>query len=157
MERFIDDFAQPEFISDNQSFFDDYIDLRIQGYDPREAFMRVFGSDYYPSPEMGYKRTSDIEASDYYRTTFNEKLRAANPDDLWNVKTSIHEMLSIVRSFMVKDSVRLNAIKELNVLCAITIVDEKGNTKAGRSLADFYASEAAKTDTPATPSPTKPA
>ncbi|WP_217478297.1 hypothetical protein, partial [Staphylococcus aureus] len=62
--------------------------------------------------------------------------------DLWNPKTALHELLQMVRDPTVKDSSRLSAIKELNVLAEITFVDESGKTRVGRGLADFYASEA---------------
>ncbi|XAO36781.1 hypothetical protein WP1_142 [Pseudomonas phage WP1] len=52
------------------------------------------------------------------------------------------ELLQVVRDPTVKDSSRLPAIKELNVLAEITFVDEPGRTRVGRGLAGFYASEA---------------
>lgn len=141
MERLVDEFAEPEFIQINLPFFERFVELRVHGYSSRIAFIRAFGADNYgESPQAGYRRTQDIESSEWYGAAFELKLKELKANDLWNEKESIHQLLSIVRSEMVKDSVRLNAVKELNVLCGITIIDENGKTKAGRSLDDFYRS-----------------
>lgn len=151
MERLVDSFAEPEFIELNLPFFERFVELRAHGYSSRIAFIRAFGADNYgQSPQEGYRRTQDIESSDWYGAAFELKLKELKANDLWNEKESIHQLLSIVRSEMAKDSVRLNAVKELNVLCGITIVDENGKTKAGRSLDDFYRQQAKPADGPKT-------
>lgn len=150
MQRLVDEFAEPEFIKINLPFFERFVELRAHGYSSRTAFIRSFGADNYgESPQAGYQRTQDIESSEWYCAAFELKLKELKANDLWNEKESIHQLLSIVRSEMAKDSVRLNAVKELNVLCGITIIDENGKTKAGRSLDDFYRSRTESSPTPA--------
>ncbi len=155
MERFLDDFAQPDFIAVNEPFFDRYVDLRVHGYSSRTSFIKVFGLDHYPDPQQGYRRTSDIEETDWYRAAFEARLKTVTVAELWHTKSSIHELLAIVREDATRDSTRLNAIKELNVLVGITVVDENGKTKAGRTLADFYA-ENGKSKVPGKPAPADP-
>jgi hypothetical protein len=165
MNHTTDEFADSEFIDLNRPFFERYVDLRVRGYGSRAAFIRVFGVDNYGNPQEGYRRTQDIEETEWYRSNFELRLKEIKDSELWNVKTSIHELLSILRGDLVKDSVRLNAIKELNVMGGITIVDENGKTKAGRSLDDFYRQQAtpsaptqpAETPAPATEAPDSPA
>jgi hypothetical protein len=61
---------------------------------------------------------------------------------LWNPGMSAHSLVSLVKSDETKDNVRLSAIKELNVIFGITVVDENGRTRAIRKLDDFYREEA---------------
>jgi hypothetical protein len=135
----LDDFADPEFIALNKSFFDKYISLRVQGHDQRTAFLRVFGIEHLPQDAQGQQRRLEaIESTDYFNTHFNAALEAIKVSDMWNPKRALNELLCVVRGPYVKDSTKLNAIKELNIMVGIVIVDENGKTKAGRSLADFY-------------------
>lgn len=139
MEVPLDEFADPEFIELNKSFFDKYIALRVQGTDSRTAFIRVFGIDHLPQEAQGiHRRLEGIESTDYFNTHFDAALEATPVAKLWNPKRSLNELLCLVKGPLVKDSVKLNAVKELNIMVGIVIVDENGKTKAGRSLADFY-------------------
>lgn len=141
MNRFVDEFADPEFIDLNRPFFERYVELRVRGFGSRVSFVKIFGTDNYGSPADGYKRCNDIEESDFYKERFELRLKEITTGELWNTKQTMHELLSIVRDDSARDATRLNAVKELNVLCGITIVDENGKTKAGRTLADFYKTE----------------
>lgn len=135
----LDDFATPEFIEDNKSFYDKYIALRVQGYDPRTAFLRVFGAEHMPDGAQAIdRRLEGIEATNYFNTHFNAALEATPVSQMWHPKRALNELLCVVRGPYVKDSTKLNAIKELNIMVGIVIVDENGKTKAGRSLSDFY-------------------
>lgn len=141
MEIFLDEFAEPKFIELNRPYFDRYVDMRVRGYSSHQAFLRVFGPDNWPDQMRGYSRLEAIESTDYYQERFELILKAIPYAELWNTKTAINQLLCTVRNQMAKDSVRLNAAKELNILCGIVVVDENGKTKAGRSLEDFYAKE----------------
>jgi len=144
MEIFLDEFAEPKFIEMNRPYFDRYVDMRVRGYSAHQAFLRVFGPDNWPDQMRGYARLEAIESTDYYQERFELILKAIPFDELWNVKISINQLLCTVRSQLAKDSTRLNAAKELNILCGIVVVDENGKTKAGRTLEDFYKRESVK-------------
>ncbi|AKF13698.1 TPA: hypothetical protein NH725_004728 [Pseudomonas aeruginosa] len=134
------EFADPQFAAINQKRFDLYIDLRVQGYSSWRVFRAIWGEEHMDGPAQA--RIFAMESNPYYRKQFKAKLNATRTSDLWNPKTALHELLQMVRDPTVKDSSRLSAIKELNVLAEITFVDESGKTRVGRGLADFYASEA---------------
>ena len=139
MHKITDEFADPDFIQQNQSFFDRYIDMRVHGHDPRQAFVHVFGNEHWNENQQGYRRIEAIESSPYYTEQFALKLKSIPVGELWDSKKAVNALLTNVRSPFVKDATRLSAIKELNILVGIVIVDDNGKTKAGRSLADFYA------------------
>ncbi len=150
----IDEFADPEFIELNKTFFDKYIALRVQGHSAHTAFLRVFGQDHWPDTQRGHARLEAIESTDYFNKHFDAALAEIKVSDLWNPKRALNELLCVVRGPYVKDSTKLNAIKELNIMVGIVIVDENGKTKAGRSLSDFYDSvDAADGTKPAAPAP----
>ncbi len=135
----VDDFADPAFIELNKSLYDKYIALRVKGYDARTAFLRVFGKEHMPENAQAIDwRLEGIESSEYFNKHFDAALEATPVSKMWNPKRSLNELLCVVRGPYVKDSVKLGAIKELNVMVGIIIIDENGKTKAGRSLADFY-------------------
>ena len=135
----VDQFADPEFIELNKSFYDKYIALRVQGHSAHVSFLRVFGKDHWPdSGQQGHARLEAIESTEYFNTHFDAALEKISVKDMWNPKRALNELLCVVRGPYVKDSTKLNAIKELNIMVGIVIVDENGKTKAGRTLADFY-------------------
>lgn len=136
----IDDFATPEFIEANTDFYDRYVQLRVHGYPSYRAFIRVFGAEHWADARLGSARIDAIESTGYYQTKFREVLEATKLSELWNEKKAMHDLLSLVRDPLVKCSTQLAAAKELNVLAGITFVDKSGNTRAGRSLNDFYQS-----------------
>ena len=136
----IDSFAEPEFIAVNKSFFDRYIKLRVQGHSPHASFMRTFGPDHMPeNGREQHARLEAIENTEYFSVNFDAALESTPVAKMWNPKRSLNELLCVVRGPMVKDRVKLGAIKELNIMVGIVIIDENGKTKAGRSLEDFYA------------------
>lgn len=139
MHKITDEFADPEFIAQNQPFFDRYVDMRVHGHDSKQAFLHVFGAEHWNENQHGYRRIDEIESTAYYTEQFAAKLKTIPVGDLWDSKKALNALLTNVRSPYVKDATRLAAIKELNILVGIVIVDENGKTKAGRSLADFYA------------------
>jgi hypothetical protein len=119
--------------------FDLYVEYRIRGFHSTLALGKAFGSENaIGGDNTAQERVFHLEANQYYIDRFEARLKEIQMDELWNAKTSVHEMLSLLRSPFTKDTTQLAAAKELNVVFGITIVDENGKTKAGRSLADFY-------------------
>lgn len=133
------DFASELFAMSNQLLFDEYIAMRVQGVTSFVAFRTLFGD--LATDNWATARIYALEHNPYYRRNFKATLDATPIDQLWNPKIAMHELLQMVRDKFAKETARMNAIKELNVLCEITIVDENGKTKAGRGLDDFYAKE----------------
>jgi hypothetical protein len=129
--------AALSFALTNTEAFDKYIKLRVYGMHSHWAFKNVFPLEWVNGSE-GPSRVNAVEFNPYVISKLRDAIAAANPNELWNPRISIHEMLSLARDPFAKDSSRLGAMKELNVMLNITVVDENGKTKAGRSLADFY-------------------
>lgn len=138
------DFASEQFASHNRQIFDEFIELRVRGISNFVAYRMVLGDEY--NDNMAQARIYSIEMNPYFKREFNRVLAATPVSEMWNPKVAVHELLSLVRDRFAKESARMSAIKELNVIANITIVDESGKTKAGRNLADFYASEGGKTE-----------
>ncbi|WP_053525706.1 hypothetical protein [Burkholderia cenocepacia] len=68
------------------------------------------------------------------------RIRESKPDELWHARLSAHKLLQIVMDDRHRESSRLNAIAQLNVLLGITEIADTGQQKlVDRSLADFYA------------------
>lgn len=117
---------------------DAYIKMRVEGFPSTIAMRRSFG-EAYNDAEV-YARVHVLEGGNYYIVKFRESILATPIHVLWNEKIAVHELVSLVKSPVVKDATRLGAIKELNILTDITIIDENGKTKKGKSLDDFYTS-----------------
>jgi hypothetical protein len=134
----LDEFADPEFIKLNQSFFDDYIKLRVHGKPAYQSFIRVFGSEHWEGVQQGHNRIEAIESTQYFLTQFDKVLEETSASDLWNAKKALHALLAASQDLNNRDAVRLAAVKDLNLLTGIVIVDENGKTRVGRTLNDFY-------------------
>jgi hypothetical protein len=134
-----DIFATDEFIEDNRSLYDQYIKLRVHGHPAHQSFIRVFGAEFWEGPQQGYNRIQAMEYTPYFQTQFDKVLEATPVSELWNAKKAINGLLTLANDPMVRDSTRLKAQDNLSLLAGIVVVDENGKTKAGRSLADFYA------------------
>lgn len=139
------DFASEVFAFNNRQIFDEVIALRIQGASALVAYRMVLGEDY--NDNLVTARVYAMEMNPYYKRQFKAQLEATPFTELWNPKVAVHELLSLVRDRWAKESARLSAMKELNVIANITIIDESGKTRAGRKLADFYAEEGSTTET----------
>lgn len=121
----------------NAETFDKYIKLRVHGVHSAQAFRNTFPHEWYDGSN-GPSRVSAVEFNPYVISRLRDAIAVINPSELWNPRISVHEMLSLARDPFAKDSSRLGAMKELNIMLNITVVDENGKTKAGRSLDDFY-------------------
>lgn len=128
-------FADEAFAELNSEAFDMYVEYRVKGHHAQTSFIKVFGEDTRSHLICEY-----IEHNPYYQRKFKQRLKDIKIEELWDAKMAVNELLATIKNPYFKDSTRLNAIKELNILIGITVVDENGKTKAGRSLADFYGS-----------------
>ncbi len=128
------------FAADNHAEFLQFAELRIQGHHRQIAFKRVF-APYEDNDVQSHLKADAVEFNPYYEALYKKTLETTTIARLWNTKVSITETLNIVRSPFAKETAKLGAIKELNVLVGITVVDENGKTKAGASLENFYKTE----------------
>lgn len=129
-------FGDIEFAELNKEYFAEYIQYRLHGYHPHVAFRRTFGDQQLTTD--GHLKVEEIEHNPYVRQKLAALLKVINIAELWDEKIAVHELISLARNVFAKDNTRLGAIKELNVLCGITVTDDKGNTKRGMSLDEFY-------------------
>jgi hypothetical protein len=130
-------FGEEKFAELNKDHFDAYIEYRVRGYHASVAFTRIFDEVNAQHAQLA---AEFLEHNPYYQRRFKERLEAIKLEKLWDTKISVHELLSVARNPFARDSTRLNAMKELNIMYGITIVDENGKTQRGKGLADFYAS-----------------
>lgn len=135
------DFAAEDWAERFSDPFDDFIELRIKGVDKEVAIITAFEMIKYGARLHNVNELSvAAESNPYFRKRFEPRLKDKNPNDLWDGNKALHALLKLVQSESVRDSTRLNAIKELNILLGITELDEKGQTKLiDKSLAEFYA------------------
>jgi hypothetical protein len=125
----------------NEKAFADYVELRLHGVHSHTAFRRIFPATWINRNE-GTAWMALAVAVDYnpwVTARLRDRIAETEAKDLWNPKIAVHELVSLTRDPFAKDTSRLGAMKELNVLLNITIVDENGKTRAGRRFEDFYA------------------
>jgi len=132
-----EDFEDHNFALNNSQLFDEFIDKCIRGYQELEAMRLVFGEETVDDGKF-ISRLYALKRNPYYKAHYEKRLAEIPLNELWNPRIAVQQLVQIARSSE-KDSARINAIKELNVVTGITVIDEAGNTKMGRSLDDFYA------------------
>lgn len=137
------DFADSTFAQEFSECFDRFIELRIHGLPRDIAIIESFdlianGVCIKNSAQLGLA----AECNPYVKLQFPKMFAEKQICELWDEKKSISHLLRIVENEHVRESVRILAIKELNTLYNITYVDERGNTRAVRTLDDFYKSVA---------------
>jgi hypothetical protein len=138
-----DEFGDDKFLKVNAMFIERYVTLRARTIPSLAAFRRIFGA---VNCDQGvYTRIQNLEASDLYNDLFEAKLKSMPLDELLSPRKALHAYLDIAANPMAKDSAKIAALKEACVIANITVIDEKGQTRAGRDLSDFYA------DVPANP------
>lgn len=130
--------ATESYAESHKDEMDAYIMMKVFGQHSSVAFRRVFGEDMWDTYSQA--RIYAIESTEYYQFNFRAVLNATPITALWNDKISVHELLSMARNVFAKDATRLAAMKELNVIVGVTVIDPNGNTKKGSSMADYYAS-----------------
>ncbi|WGN90723.1 hypothetical protein [Burkholderia phage vB_BglM_WTB] len=130
-------FASDEFATKYPEQLAEYVSLRVRGHLSYRAFIATFGAAYDKNQHTP-ARIAALEANPSYKHAFEAGLKSITTGELWDVKKSLHRLLSIVEDPFEKGSTRLSAIKELNIMTNIVVIDENGKTRAGASLADFY-------------------
>lgn len=132
-----EDFEDRDFALSNKAMFDEFIMLVVKGAAVNVAFKMVFPRDICASAEVHLYLWA-IQRNPYYKHHMPLQLKAVKADDLWSPRQAIHQLLCIVKDSTARESARIKAIQELNIIYGITVVDEAGNTKLGRSMDDFY-------------------
>ena len=132
------EFGRHEFALDNQTHFDRYIEYRVQGVACLIAFRKSFPAMYCVDYQRMRQYADQVEYNLYTIKRLRERIAEIDPGTLWNDKIAIHEMLSIIRDPESQSNTRLRAIEGINILSGITFIDEKGKTRKGASLTDFY-------------------
>ncbi len=115
-----------------------YIYLRAIGKTSVAALTGAFGTEY--SAAMNPFAYIDlIETSDTYLTGIANAVAEMKDEQLWSPETAARVLYSIATDETAKRGERIAAAKELNVMYGITIVDDKGNTRAGvMSVEDLF-------------------
>lgn len=132
-------FRSERFAELNIALVSDYADYRVVGWNAEKAFTRVFGTDY--ADLHLYARIEALEHNLVYRKVFAHKFGIVKLEEMYGPKLAVYELVSLMNNPFTKCSTKLSAIKELNVLFGITIVDESGKTRAGKTLNQFYEDE----------------
>jgi hypothetical protein len=135
-------FRDQTFANANIGLISDYADYRVMGWNPERAFIRVFGTDY--GDMHLFARIEALEHNIVYRQVFAKRFGATPLSRMFSVKHAIWHWLSLLNNPFVRETVRAKAIESLQVIYGITVVDEAGNTKAVKTLDDFYREEQAK-------------
>lgn len=129
-------FRSEVFAEKNLEAIGEYADYRAIAWPPEKAFLRVFGTDY-----ADLWLTARIEALEHnlvYRKLFASKFGLLELDKMWDAKMAAYELLLLVNNPFTKDTTRHGAIKDLNLLFGIVIVDPNGNQKPGKDWTTFY-------------------
>src|ERR1700688_4680435 len=145
-------FASVEFLTKAKFAVDKYASLRARAVPALAAFRRIFG--HMNCDTLVFSKIQNLEASDIYCDLFEAKLKALPIDELLSARRALHTYLEIAHSPHSKDSAKIAALKEACVLAGVTVIDEKGNTRLGRTLADFYADAPKNDATSPAPAPT---
>lgn len=131
-KRFRDD----DLIRQYRPLFSRYIDMRVAGKSAKTSFLQCFGSDYYDQHLT--KRIEALEGGESFQRELEKRKKDAKFEDIFDLKRAVYGWLEIIQDPEARDSSRVAAMKELQVLYGMTIIDENGNTRAGKTLADFY-------------------
>jgi hypothetical protein len=117
---------------------DRYLKLKSLGKSSMAALAGAFDHEYCSSMNSQFI-INLIETNDHYLNALPAYIEKFKSHAVWSPEISARVLASIATDESAKKSDRIAAAKELNVIYNITIIDEKGNTRAGRSLDDFYA------------------
>jgi hypothetical protein len=148
-------FGEHQFAVENALLFDRYVEYRLMGVPPGIAFRKSFPRQYCDDFQKLPIYADAVEFNLYTIRRLRDKINEIDVSQLWNNKISIHEMLSIVRDPSAPAAAKARVMESLNLLAGITMIDDKGKTRLGSSLDDFYKDQAemAKGTISATPAP----
>lgn len=127
-----DSMREDWYVNKHTDMYEDYVEMRLTGVHPSIAFRRIWGEGYWD--QMSQSRIYAIEESNFYRKEFAIRLAATPIEKLWDLKKSVHNLVCLSQNPFAKDNTRLGAMKELNVLVGITMIDENGKTVAGKGM-----------------------
>ncbi|WP_438394834.1 hypothetical protein [Caballeronia sp. DA-9] len=124
------EFADPAYAQKYYMLFDAYIELRVRGTPRDLAVIDAFELirlrvSLYNVDQLGFA----ADSNPYVKIRFDKVLSEKMASELWDGKKSMHNLLKLIEDPRVRESTRLNAIKELNVLAGITTIDQQGNSK----------------------------
>lgn len=128
-------FSDDEFISLNWHLYEKYIKYKVSGWSEVKAFGYAFK---LPFDTQTIQRITHLESTERFQQEFERQMEAMDPNRLWNRNVAVHSLVRLINDPEGRDSTKLAAMKELNIMFNITIVDENGKTRAGSSLEDFY-------------------
>jgi hypothetical protein len=141
----VEEFSKVEYALMNRASFDLYIERKIKGTASVIALMTAFGYEYAKDLYVTH-RIYMLESNPYYLERFDARLAELKLAKVWNPAMSAYSLISLVKADTTKDTVKLSAIKELNVIFGITTVDDAGRSRAVRKLDDFYADQVQQED-----------
>ncbi|MEX3930860.1 hypothetical protein AB4Y32_03405 [Paraburkholderia phymatum] len=147
------DFANGDFAKECAPCYDRFIELRILGIPRDLAIVDAFdmiaqGASLKNAEQLGLA----AELNPYVKARFDAALEAKKPTQLWTANKSISRLLRLIENPNSKGSDKMAAIKELNVLCGITVIDEQGRSRVP-NLNDLYASMLGATPEGPSPAP----
>lgn len=112
------------FIQSISKVYEDYLEMRLEGYNRQRAFNAAFGR-LLRNDIAG----EDLCAAQTVESVVHSRLRKRiNEIDIaktWTSQKAAHALLEIVNDRKTPARVRLNAVKELNLMTRIT-ASEKG-------------------------------
>lgn len=128
-----DQYADEAFAIHNAEAFDAFIDYQLDGVHPQVAFVRLFGDD-----AQSHLKCQLMLHNPYVRREVARKTAALKPKEIWTEQQAAVQLKEFMRNPYFKDSTRLQALKELNVLMGITEIDDAGRSVRRRGLGDLY-------------------
>lgn len=136
-------FAEEDFAIQNREAFDAFIDYWVDGLHPQEAFVRLFGED-----QNSHAKCQLMLHNPYAQREFFKRLSEKKVAEMWDEKRAVQQFKAFMQNPFFKDSTRLQALKELNVLMGITEVDDAGRTRKVPTMEDMYGEAEASTGKP---------
>ncbi len=137
-------FADESYARAYASLFDKYAELRVYGR-PRdlsvlEAFELIkhgMATDNIHRLGLAAETNRYVQERMAYHTARKDVRK-----DMWTEKKAVRKLLELIEDEGVRDSVRLNAITALNVLCGYVQMDDEQSKRVGHTMADFAKMEA---------------
>jgi hypothetical protein len=129
----LDQFATEDFAITNREAFDAFVDYLVDGVHQQIAFVRLFGED-----QQSHVKCELMLHNPYVQREVKRKKTEAKPEEQWTIMDSIVHWKSFVKNPYFKDSTRVAALKELQVIMGITEIDDQGRTRKVPTLNDLY-------------------
>ncbi|NIF88868.1 hypothetical protein [Burkholderia sp. Cy-637] len=132
------DFASSACAAESPGEFRKYAELKVKGWPSARAAIFAFDliNECVDLSNLN-ALTQALDTNPAVVQMIEAMTDASEGSGLWSAKKAVVRLLAIIEHPDTRDAARISAIKELNVLSGITVIDDKGNTKAG-GLSDFY-------------------